>query len=153
MCSKDLFNASAYSLAKVPNSPIGEYFFKMISPFRSVNISKGSPSRIRSVRRISFGTTTLPNSSILRTMPVAFICFPPAWCKLLPLMAIFSANCQFFISDFPHLHKHFFPIPSPALFRSLHPVCFLSKISRVTHAACMPSRSNNYESFFLTKRQ
>ena len=39
-------------------------------------ISNGSPSRIRSVRRISLGITTLPNSSILRTIPVARICFP-----------------------------------------------------------------------------
>ena len=31
------------------------------------------PSRIRIVRRISFGITTLPKSSILLTIPVAFI--------------------------------------------------------------------------------
>lgn len=37
-------------------------------------ICDGSPSRIRSVRRISFGMTTLPKSSILLTMPVALIC-------------------------------------------------------------------------------
>lgn len=36
-------------------------------------IQRGSPSRIRSVRRISLGTTIRPRSSILRTMPVAFI--------------------------------------------------------------------------------
>ena len=34
-------------------------------------ICDGSPSRILSVRRISFGITTRPNSSILRTIPVA----------------------------------------------------------------------------------
>ncbi len=40
----------------------------------SVNvIYKGSPSRIRIVRRISLGMTTLPRSSILLTIPVAFI--------------------------------------------------------------------------------
>ena len=33
----------------------------------------GSPSRMRRVRRISLGMTTLPRSSILRTIPVAFI--------------------------------------------------------------------------------
>ena len=33
----------------------------------------GSPSRIRMVRRISFGMTMRPRSSILRTIPVAFI--------------------------------------------------------------------------------
>ena len=35
-------------------------------------ICDGSPSRMRSVRRISFGITTRPSSSILLTMPVAF---------------------------------------------------------------------------------
>ena len=64
---------SAYSPANWLSSPIGEYFFRMISPSRSVNISKGSPSRILKVLRISFGTTILPRSSILRTIPVAFI--------------------------------------------------------------------------------
>ena len=38
-------------------------------------VSDGSPSRIRMVRRISFGMTTLPRSSILLTIPVAFIYF------------------------------------------------------------------------------
>jgi len=37
------------------------------------NICDGSPSRIRMVRRISLGMTILPRSSILRTIPVAFI--------------------------------------------------------------------------------
>ena len=36
-------------------------------------LSGGSPSRIRIVRRISFGITTRPRSSILLTIPVAFI--------------------------------------------------------------------------------
>lgn len=36
-------------------------------------IYDGSPSRIRIVRRISLGITILPKSSILRTIPVAFI--------------------------------------------------------------------------------
>ena len=54
---------SAYCPANWLSSPIGEYFFKMISPCRSVNISNGSPSRIRNVLRISLGTTTLPKSS------------------------------------------------------------------------------------------
>ena len=34
---------------------------------------RGSPSLILMVLRISFGITTLPRSSILRTIPVAFI--------------------------------------------------------------------------------
>ncbi len=36
-------------------------------------VCSGSPSRIRMVRRISLGMTTLPRSSIRRTIPVAFI--------------------------------------------------------------------------------
>ncbi len=36
-------------------------------------VCDGSPSRMRRVRRISLGMTTLPRSSILLTMPVAFI--------------------------------------------------------------------------------
>ena len=36
-------------------------------------VSSGSPSRIRRVLLISFGTTTRPKSSIRRTIPVAFI--------------------------------------------------------------------------------
>ena len=38
-------------------------------------VSDGSPSRIRMVRRISLGITTLPRSSILLTIPVAFMYF------------------------------------------------------------------------------
>ena len=37
------------------------------------DVCKGSPSRIRMVRLISFGITTLPRSSIRLTIPVAFI--------------------------------------------------------------------------------
>ena len=36
-------------------------------------VNRGSPSLIRIVLRISFGITTLPKSSILLTIPVAFI--------------------------------------------------------------------------------
>ena len=36
-------------------------------------VCDGSPSRMRRVRRISLGMTTLPRSSILLTIPVAFI--------------------------------------------------------------------------------
>ncbi len=35
----------------------------------------GSPSRIRIVRRISLGMTTLPRSSIRLTIPVAFMIY------------------------------------------------------------------------------
>ena len=41
------------------------------------DVSDGSPSRIRIVRRISFGITTRPRSSIRLTIPVAFILLPP----------------------------------------------------------------------------
>ena len=37
--------------------------------------NKGSPSRMRMVRRISLGMTTRPRSSMRLTMPVAFIYF------------------------------------------------------------------------------
>ena len=40
-------------------------------------VSDGSPSRMRRVRRISFGMTTRPRSSILLTIPVAFISQTP----------------------------------------------------------------------------
>ena len=40
-------------------------------------VSKGSPSRMRRVRLISFGMTILPKSSTLLTMPVAFIYLSP----------------------------------------------------------------------------
>jgi hypothetical protein len=43
--------------------------------FRVSVIYNGSPSLMRKVRRISFGMTTLPSSSILLTIPVAFINF------------------------------------------------------------------------------
>ena len=56
-----------------PGATIGEYFFRMISPSLSVKISMGVPSLILNVRRISFGITTLPRSSMRRTIPVAFI--------------------------------------------------------------------------------
>ena len=40
-------------------------------------VSVGSPSRILIVRRISLGMTTLPRSSMRRTIPVAFIYINP----------------------------------------------------------------------------
>lgn len=48
-------------------------------------ICDGSPSRIRIVRRISLGMTTRPRSSILRTIPVAFIFKTPFLCCRFPL--------------------------------------------------------------------
>ena len=54
-------------------SPMGEYFLKITSPSPVVKISSGSPRRMRWVRRISLGITTLPSSSMRRTIPVAFI--------------------------------------------------------------------------------
>jgi len=44
------------------------------NPSIGVNVvSKGSPSRMRMVRRISLGITTRPRLSMRRTIPVAFI--------------------------------------------------------------------------------
>jgi len=53
--------------ALFPRSLIAKQNFSHAFPV----ICDGSPSRILSVLRISFGITTLPSSSILRTMPVA----------------------------------------------------------------------------------
>ena len=50
-------------------------------------VSDGSPSRIRRVLLISLGMTTRPRSSILRTIPVAFI----SWS---PLLFFFSKSLQ-----------------------------------------------------------
>ena len=66
-------STSAYWEAVEDISPIGEYFLKITSPSELVNISRGSPSRILIVLRISLGMTTRPKSSILLTIPVAFI--------------------------------------------------------------------------------
>lgn len=46
---------------------------KQNSSHRVNVINEGSPSRIRRVRRISFGITIRPSSSTFRTIPVAFI--------------------------------------------------------------------------------
>ena len=68
----------------IPKSSVDMYYFQPILLAKS-NIAKqyfchffnvicdGSPSRIRRVRLISFGMTTRPRSSILLTIPVAFI--------------------------------------------------------------------------------
>src|SRR5690606_3727597 len=73
----DSWRESAYSWAKSASSSRAEYFLRITSPPRSTKISRGSPSRMRSVLRISLGMTTRPRSSIRRTMPVAFIPTPP----------------------------------------------------------------------------
>ena len=44
------------------------------------DVNSGSPSRMRRVRRISFGMTILPRSSTRRTIPVAFIVFLSLCC-------------------------------------------------------------------------
>lgn len=80
-------------------------------------ICNGSPSRIRIVRRISLGITTLPRSSMRLTIPVAFISLV---LRIFVVQSLFSAIeqklcrkkiCVFFIS-----------IPLQKLFRrrSLH---------------------------------
>ena len=77
ICPVVLESVSAYPVANSESSPIGEYFFKIISPSLSVKISSGSPSLMRRVLLISLGITILPKSSILLTTPVAFKIFPP----------------------------------------------------------------------------
>ena len=56
-----------------PKQPILDYIISTFNSFGANIICDGSPSRMRSVRRISLGITTRPSSSILRTMPVALI--------------------------------------------------------------------------------
>ena len=81
------------------------------------DVCNGSPSRIRIVRRISLGITTLPRSSMRLTIPVAFISLV---LRIFVVQSLFSAIeqklcrkkiCVFFIS-----------IPLQKLFRrrSLH---------------------------------
>lgn len=53
------------------------------------DICDGSPSRIRSVLRISLGMTTRPSSSILRTIPVAF--------KTVPSCAAFATILKYLV--------------------------------------------------------
>src|SRR5699024_6183702 len=77
----------------------GEYFFKITSPSRSMKISSGSPSRIRNVLLISFGITTLPKSSIRRTIPVAFIVKPHF------LTLFFFVLCQMLVSSLTLHHE------------------------------------------------
>ncbi len=77
-------------------------------------ISEGSPSRSRMVLRISFGITTLPKSSILLTIPVAFILVPPVLCCYLrQLTGIVCRGWGF-------MHWHIIPIIhfAPNIFRS-----------------------------------
>lgn len=65
-------------------------------------ICNGSPSRIRIVLLISLGMTTLPRSSILLTIPVAFIYrypFITILRKLFASLAILSAG-------YPDLYRH-----------------------------------------------
>lgn len=84
------FGTSEYGLSKRAGTflqPLSLCIFLQFSPIlldksikayknraTGVNVvSVGSPSRILIVRRISFGMTTLPSSSMRRTIPVAFI--------------------------------------------------------------------------------
>lgn len=97
-CSRPRFRrrlrASEYGLSKRAGTflqPLSLCSFLQFSPIlldksirayknraTGVNVvSVGSPSRILMVRRISFGMTTLPRSSMRRTIPVAFIYINP----------------------------------------------------------------------------
>ena len=55
-------------------------------------VSRGSPSRMRIVRRISLGITTLPKSSILLTIPVAFIYKNSFKNKIVILLFVIKGN-------------------------------------------------------------
>ena len=105
----------AYAWAKVDISPTGEYFLSITSPDTSVKISMGIPSRIFSVRRISLGMTTRPRSSILRTIPVAFIpflpkCSPPspdrACVRVVSICQLFRVYPCFFIRPAGTFARH-----------------------------------------------
>ena len=61
--------------------------------FPVCKISSGVPSLIRSVFRISFGITTLPRSSILRTIPVAFIFLNSSCIFCLSYVNVMSTIC------------------------------------------------------------
>lgn len=61
-----MYNYHPLRLAK--SNILKQYFSHGVN-----DVSDGSPSRMRSVRRISLGMTILPRSSTLRTIPVAFI--------------------------------------------------------------------------------
>ena len=101
------FGTSEYGLSKRAGTflqPLSLCIFLQFSPIlldksirayknraTGVNVvSVGSPSRIRIVRRISFGITTRPRSSILRTIPVAFIIYN------VPPIITFTHNGAFF---------------------------------------------------------
>ena len=86
-------------------SPICEYFLSIISPSFSVKISIGSPSLILRVRLISFGTTTLPRSSILLTIPVAFMLISSnANISIFVMELVCGKSGEIFLS----LNSHFF---------------------------------------------
>ena len=60
------------------------------------DVNKGSPSRMRRVRRISFGMTILPRSSTRRTIRCCFHCFSSP-CAAFPVV-LFAGNgglCDF----------------------------------------------------------
>ena len=97
--------------------------------FRANVINNGSPSRIRMVRRISFGMTTRPRSSMRRTMPVAFIYEIP------PVKADFTSvvfvRCRRNIHP-PHMVLHY--TEQPAL-QKTDPPSGGSVFYRVPHSA------------------
>ncbi len=59
--------------SKVPQSRLLSAIMESQKAVCVNDVNNGSPSRILIVRLISFGMTTLPRSSILLTIPVAFI--------------------------------------------------------------------------------
>ena len=78
------------------------------------DVNKGSPSRMRRVRRISFGMTILPRSSTRRTIRCCFHCFSSP-CAAFPVV-LFAGNGG--LCDFSCGRKTIFP------------ACFFKKASR-----------------------
>ena len=69
----------------------------------SVNvICEGDPSRILIVRLISLGITTLPRSSILLTIPVAFMLILRFLCICAPLRALF---CLYYLLELSYYSR------------------------------------------------
>ena len=68
-CVVTMYNYQPCRLAK--SNILKQYFSHCVN-----DVSDGSPSRMRRVRRISLGMTIRPRSSTRLTIPVAFISFP-----------------------------------------------------------------------------
>ena len=75
------------------------------------DVNKGSPSRMRRVRRISLGMTIRPRSSTRLTIPVAFISFPLL--AVNSTVVLFAGNGE--LSENTLNVQTFFPVVNLAL--------------------------------------